>query len=1177
MTDKVTMYPTKVSQPNRNKASGLQGKCFKAVRRSGSSYEVNCRDQKDPKYHHEWSDAEEILKGKTIQCGRPSTKMCSHATYYGIAGYRNTCPIAGVTGTYTQPATLRVFFNLSKKGISSSAKINKVEISFEHRCTGVDVSNGKESTSWGPNFDGAKIYPSRKPLTVKIGSEKKSSGKNPPLSNKFSGTGNFTFTNVTYKNLVEHGVDIIYGNNLETNPGNIYLRNLKATIYYDDGSEYITGSQSSDSLYVSDAQSCKTSINFTIEAGYKQGSTKVPVNKAPKNLRDFIICSNSSASIKNHPTDSRKKIYTVYENTPGQKTITFSVKGTNKKISFDYTAIKRNKPNIKVPTQIERNVDDDSVVDIIAENGCANKITVYKEGVNTDPFYTFTNLEISNQSNIIPLEQAKDFYQQIANLPCKKYKFIFKRDNEPNEEAIIKYIDIVPTKHSFKFVDKNNEEIDKISFDQNKKENKTVKLVFEKTKNLLNTPNFKITNPTHGKIVDDKPTKKVIDDIIWGDTNKGADVSLNKEGDSINIPVGTYYPGDYSISVEEEACPGNPSDIKVNIVPNHRQYFDEIFVRGEDSTAFDYDYLVALEGDTIAEPIRVNTIELASSFNDISICSEKEKISGLTEINSIDLTISNNSENHIQNLMLELNPIILDDDEETMHASSQEWLNDEGIFYNFIENFDNFNKNYSDIVSVKNLTLDDDNVDEENVYIHINQLRPGEEIPLKIPFSCFKEKYVLLQILLFGEPVLLYEKGFCNSEEKRFDKIKLRVYDSIATNMDIIGETDLFSTEIIDKCPQECFTTKMEYLIRNTDMNNAEPFLKTKIYNDPRLVPYKFEYKGNEFTIEENVSSRISFYFGPSFKEHIISGAKIDAYIKFENHVETHLTQYTDYNGETIFYINIPQTVSKSYSIEDLLEIMSIEYEGGILYNSFKKTGDNYLGEERILPSSQNKNNTKITIFENKMVYKAGQVIPIRVKIEGEVTYIQNEIDFSPDITNPGDKDSLIVYYKICNLENREGKLSTKFVTEDYRLIPNEISKNIYCGMDTNIKIFTRITKTVVENNTINRLHLSLSNKNRDNKNVKVLIKEINPIEKYDIIDSELDKGTLSIQDGNLLWIIDYIEEDTTINGYIDLKAKKVGCSSIGVYVKDFIDDLSPKPNFGKEFYECPCNKKVNE
>ena len=46
MTDKVTMYPTKVTQPNRNKASGLQGKCFKAVRRNGTSYEVNCRDQR---------------------------------------------------------------------------------------------------------------------------------------------------------------------------------------------------------------------------------------------------------------------------------------------------------------------------------------------------------------------------------------------------------------------------------------------------------------------------------------------------------------------------------------------------------------------------------------------------------------------------------------------------------------------------------------------------------------------------------------------------------------------------------------------------------------------------------------------------------------------------------------------------------------------------------------------------------------------------------------------------------------------------------------------------------------------------------------------------------------------------------------------------------------------------
>ena len=84
MSQKITMYPTGVSQPNRNQDSGLQGKCLKAVRRNGTSYTTRCDTQKDPKYHHEWSNAEEILNGKTIQCGRPSTHMCSHATYYGI-------------------------------------------------------------------------------------------------------------------------------------------------------------------------------------------------------------------------------------------------------------------------------------------------------------------------------------------------------------------------------------------------------------------------------------------------------------------------------------------------------------------------------------------------------------------------------------------------------------------------------------------------------------------------------------------------------------------------------------------------------------------------------------------------------------------------------------------------------------------------------------------------------------------------------------------------------------------------------------------------------------------------------------------------------------------------------------------------------------------------------------
>lgn len=1174
MTDKVTMYPTKVTQPNRNKASGLQGKCFKAVRRNGTSYEVNCRDQKDPKYHHEWSNAEEILKGNTIQCGRKSTKMCSHSTYYGIAGYRNTCPIAGVTGTYTQPATLRVFFNLSKKGISSSAKIKKVEISFEHRCTGVDVSNGKESTGWGPNFDGAKIYPSRKPLTVKIGSEKKSSGSNPPLSKKFSGTGNFTFTNVTYTNLVSDGVDIIYGNNLETNPGNIYLRNLKAVIHYDDGTEYISGTQSSDSLYVSDAQKCKTFIDFTIEAGYKQGSTKVPVNKAPKNLRDLIECDYPGVyAASNHPTDSRKKIFTISEDAPGKKTINFFIKGTKKKISFDYTAITRPKPTITIPDTIERNVNDNTITSIIASDGCANRIDVYLGGISSDSFlYKFESLNISNQSNIIPETDRQAFYKKIALLPCGTHKLIFKIDYKT---TVIKYIEIIPTQHSFEFLNNKGIKIDNIETIQDKSKNEKIKLVFKKTKELFEAPTFKITNPTHGKIESNNiPTKQIIDDIIWGKSGKqGVTNALNKEGDSIDITIGTYYPGEYSINIEEEGCSKTSLKFKAKITPNHKQYFDEIFVRGEDSTAFDYDYLVAFEGDSITEPIMVNTVELGASFNDIKICTKESEVTGIGEIKSLDLIITNEShkEETIQNLMLELNPLVFDEDG-LIQASSQEWLNDEGIFYNFVENFDNFNRDHNGLVSIKNLTFDEDNVDEESVYLHILQLNYNEPLTIRIPFGSFVEKHVLLQILAFDEPFVLSECG--STSLKQFDKIDLRVYDSIATNMDITGETDLFSTEIVDKCPQECFKTKIEYSIKNVDTSNAEPYVLTKIYNDPRLVPYMYEYKGIK---HENIEggARVSFSVNQNdIKSYNITGERISAYIKFENHDEIILNQYTDYNGEALFYVNIPQTVDGTYSVEQLLDKMSIEYKGNMIYNFSKLVTDNYTGDNRSYSFYQNKNSSEIiNITQSSIQYKAGQVVPIRVKLVGRVKYLKNEISFSPDIIYPGDKDSLIVYYKICNLENNEGKISTKFITDDYRLISNELTKNIYCGMDTDIQISTKITKTIVENRSINRLHLSLNNKNRDNKNVRVLIKEINPIEKYDIIDSELDKGSLSIQDKNLLWTIDYIEENTVINGYIDLRAKEIGCSIIGTEIKDFIDDFDPRPKFGKESYECPCRR----
>ena len=193
MSKTVTLYPTKIEQPNQNQDSGLQGKCFKEIRRNKSIHDVSCSYQKDPKYHHAWTNVSNLKEGKTAQCGRKSSYHCNHKTYYDIKGYRNTCPIAGVSGTYTQPATLRLFFNPKAKKIISSDKIKSVKVIIKHRCSGVDVENDKEHYNWGPNFSGFDTYPDRKPLTIKFAGKTKTYNKNPPLSKDKFDTVTITF------------------------------------------------------------------------------------------------------------------------------------------------------------------------------------------------------------------------------------------------------------------------------------------------------------------------------------------------------------------------------------------------------------------------------------------------------------------------------------------------------------------------------------------------------------------------------------------------------------------------------------------------------------------------------------------------------------------------------------------------------------------------------------------------------------------------------------------------------------------------------------------------------------------------------------------------------------------------------------------------------------------------
>lgn len=1152
---KVKLYPSKIEEPNANKSSGLSKYCFKAVESKNYILTVRCDYQHDPKYYHPWTNLNELLKGGMAQCGRRSSYGCSHETYYGITGYRNTCPIAGVVGTFTQPAKLRLYFSPKTKGIGSGDKINSVEISFKHRRVGVDVATDKIYENWGPNFCGYNTYPNRKVLKVSFAGQTKEYNQNPPLSKTEYSTVTLKFKDVTFKDLNNGYIDIQYGNNLSTNPGNIYIKGLSINVDYTPGTAYLEGKMSSYELNTSNESGCRTKIHFKIEAGYQQNGKKLSVKNAPKALNNKINikCPNGVEVIEETKViNSDKKTFEFdiidNSNITGKKKIIASISGENIKKEFSFETKRANKPDISFPSQIEHNTKPSVFPSVISKTGCTEKINVYSDDSNGTPLKTFEHV---NTNGITP-NDAANFYELVSKLDCGPHTLFFKMgDGTLKSHAI----NILPTHYQFKIL-YNNSEVSSLELNQDKTQNTQCKLIYQKRQDTFTDPIFKIINPTYGLEENGIPTAEKISEnwIPW-------DTSISPQKD---IVIGTYTAGDYSILIQEDnECKESDKILRVKILPNHIQNFDSIFVRGEDSTAFDYEYLVALEGDSITKPIFVQTLQLGTCYDDIKICANKINVTGLSQTGLAPINITNTSENDIENLYLELNVLTKNNDDE-YQVSTQEWFSEDGIFKNFKENFDSYNQFYKDIVSIKNLTPDSDSIDEENVYIHIAKIESGETINLKIPFRNVIEKEAYVQILLFEEPLRLYQIGNdCPNEQDsttHFSLMTFQIYDSIITEMSITGDLDVLQTNG-EECPLECFYTEngITYTIKNADTSNVGGSTQTIIQNDPRLIPYKIRYEEEDYEIDMLPENKISVVTQEEqIKSFLLRNVKVDCTVTFpditqQNIIKQELSSYTNANGEAIFYITIPEYIGETYTTDSLNQ------------------NTNFVIDEKYIRGIDS---FKTDIIKNFITYNPGDTVPLKVRCYGNEKYIENKIIFNADINKAGKKDSLTVYYKACNLPKNEAILTTSFETkqDDYKVSHNKIEEEIYFGIETELCLKTRLEKIVVEKNTINRLFVSLKNKRRPNKDVSIEIEE-NEINKYNYLGSEINSGDIILENNKITWNIGSLEKNTIIKGYFDFKADSIGKSLINITTNDFIHNQENVQNFGEDSYKCECRK----
>ena len=1158
MSKTVTIYPNKIEQPNQNQSSGLQGKCFKEVRRNKGVYDVNCEYQQDPKYHHAWSNVSNLKEGKTAQCGRKSSYHCNHKTYYSIKGYRNTCPIAGVSGTYTQPATLRLYFDPKSKKIVSTDKIKSVKLIIKHRCSGVDVENDSEHYNWGPNFSGFDTYPNREVLTVKFAGKTKTYNKNPPLSKNNFDTVTMTFDDVKYSHLSEGHLDIIYGNNLSTNPGNIYIKDVKIQVTYESGKKYIEGKQSNSYLYTSKNEACASPLTFKLEVGYKSGSKKISANNAPQVLQKRHVTWTSSED-KNkiiisepvYSSDKKTISFTVKDISGNvdsdsivheelEKSITFELKSVNLKKTFKYTSILRSLPEISLPTLIRKNSVYDEGDGIIAENGCAASLVAYADSV-TGSSYTFSTLDNSNQDNIIPLTEQTKFHNWLSSLSCGFHTIFFRRNGELDEEMAQESVRIVSNEYTVKITDSNDQdrEIKTITLSQDKESNYDIKLIFEATDELRTDPKFSVSNPTFGKLDSstEEPTSNKMDDQEW---------TPSKTGGSLDIQIGTYYSGHYQIKISDiDNCLPHERVLDVYVKPTHKQHFDEIFVRGEDSTAFNYDYLVAMEGDIVLEPIYVNTLTIGSSYKTLKLCAPMNNVVGLGTIETIPLSIKNTSQtNDIENLLLELN-VLTENQNGDYEVSTDEWIEKDGMFYNFPEKFKAYNEEgINNIVSVQNLSPDEDAIDEEDVYLKINKIKAGETLVLNIPYDCYMEKESIMQILFSGEPLKIYNSLDCTDETNTSPYIPFKVYDSTLVDLDISGDLDLYVPNDVT-CPLECFKSEITYKIRNIDTQSMKVIPETIITKDERLIPQKVRYQGTEYNLNELPSS-ITYLNDTFAKEFIIGGLKVTNTITFPGNSPKVLSGVTDSSGYITFFVTVPRSAGRSYTSSQLQSISSVKVD------DFKF-------------------DLKVNFIDNHIDYLPGQTIPFKIKVTGLKNVKRDEFIFYPKILYPISHDEVTIIYKVCNLPKNRGILKTTFKTNSYEVTQNEISKDILFGVKTNTQKSTySLSKVIVQQNNYNRLYIKLVNEDRFNKDIKVKIEENESI-KYSYAYSEAEVGevkTITVDDKPVIvWEIPYLDADTSVYAYIDLKGDNIGLSDLSITIEDFLTTQ----NINFETYQCPC------
>lgn len=1050
-----TLYAGTVEQPNRN-TRYYGHSCSMAIDHRGKSEGYRCANCSDPRYYHEWSWLENLKEpNKPTQCGRPNGKpACNHATYYGIAGYRNVCPIAGCSGTYVAPAIIKLSnFDFKKLGIDEHSTIYSITVNWQHRCRGVDVSTTRETRNSPPNFNGFNHYPDRTVVESYFarGDTKLATlhglhgvkAENPPNSDSFQGVGAATAYNLAATDVIDpnFALYIQYGQNLSTNPGNLYITDVCITIEYENGKPVILSPSDNQELYTNiDTEcNCYTTIEHKVIGNWLHTNMNVGDVMTRKPLTvmlDATNCPEGVSVIDTTPTNTYNKTYKITDHSgvPGEKCISYYLKEyPEKRVDVWFTAKIYNKPEISVNKKYYKDIKkndkwqlfDESKAYITAKKGCSDYISIWFDTVNKpNPDLKFGCLDPS-QENLLKAYQ-NEFYSAIQNLECGNH-FVFIKNGTHRDEVLSFIIELVSPAFSFTISDSETGD-----WQQDRTANGVKDIIITRTDSVgIETIPITVQDNTQNY-----PTNPNPQPIKTYDINSG---------ESITHQMNKYYAGTFPLIVKPSMtdCDVNTFKEEFTVIPYHKQHYDKLFVRGEDSTSFDYDYLVAWEADNVRVPIKPQSVELGATVDDIQICTDNAYI-GIGETGLLSLKITNiGGRGTIHNLQIELNAVEVGENND-LTVSTDEWELQEGLFYKerLMEDFYIYNEAIKNNVSLK-IDRDNQNAsDAENVYLYIRQLEEDSTIEVLIPFESRNPRTAYLQFLIFEQVQKIYWNN-CQTQitNNPVDNIiKIKVLDSLATNMTITGKNDILYSNLND-CPIECYATDLTYNITNidsSDLSNIEVINNvkalTKIQNSIEMLPYKYNYNGEGHDIEWNngeykASDDLIFYRKPFDRRIKLPQQLLKAHIRFPNLPEVILPIRTNDNGSAMLPISIPVAMQGKYSIKKLLSnYVLLEYAGDSVY----KYCDLYINDEE---------------YQQKE-----EVQPSKTKIEyiGMPGYQNNEMI-------PKDTDITIKYKVASNEQLLNQKSIQVFLKNDdeYELNQITVSSNSFNEFVHNIPINT--------------------------------------------------------------------------------------------------------------------------